>query len=147
MQQHMKQRLDPSGTGLGLVLILGLLSGGLGLAQSPPGTPSSYRPPAGSVGSGPTGNGLRPLASTLSRQDDLLRLTRDLPGDAKPVIIEADQITTWNEGGQVVLLLEGHGLIQQSVVQGRFSRAVAFVDLPRYQTTGILHVAFPDNRL
>jgi len=126
---------------MGLLLLLGTCAGlPQALAQSA-NPPSSYRPPAGSTGNGPTGSAPRPLASTITREDDLIRLSRAVPGDAKPVIIEADHITTWNEQGHVALLLEGHGLVQQSVVQGRFSRAVAFVDLPRYQNTGILHVA------
>jgi hypothetical protein len=138
----MNQRFRQFGAGMGLALLLGAWAGlPIAHAQGPASGSVGFRPPAGAPASSPTGNGPRPLASTITKDGELLRLSRDVAGDAKPVVIEADHITTWNDGGHVVLILEGQGLVQQGVIQGRFARAVAFVDLPRYQKTGILHVA------
>ncbi len=78
--------------------------------------------------------------SRIQRQGDLLRLVRDVPGDAKPIVLEADQISTWDDQGYKVFLLQGQVLAQQSVVQVRCDQAIAWVDWPRYQKTGILHV-------
>jgi hypothetical protein len=129
--------------GFGLALLLSVRPVFLpqAVAQLPGSTPPGYRPPSGNSAASPTGSAPRPLASVVQMDKDLLRLSREVAGDAKPVIVEADNITTWNDGGTVVLLLEGQGLAQQSVVQARFQRALAFVDLPRYQSTGVLHVA------
>jgi hypothetical protein len=82
----------------------------------------------------------RPGAPVIEIQGDLLRYTRNLPGDVKPVLIDADQISTWNEDGRVVLLLQGQVLVQQSVAQTRFPQGVVWIDLNRYRTTGILHL-------
>jgi hypothetical protein len=79
-------------------------------------------------------------ASPIVRQGDLLRLTRNVPGDAKPILVDADEISTWNDEGVIVLLLRGQVLVQQSVSQTRFQEGVAWVDLQRYKATGIMHL-------
>lgn len=132
----------------GPLLALVVWGGGLlfpAHAQPPAGPASpANRPregPPTAPTNGPAGPAVRPLASSLTKQGDLLRLFRDLPGEAKPIGLEADHITTWNENGVVVMLLEGRALVSQSVLQTRCQKAVAFIDLPRYQTSGILAVA------
>ncbi len=70
----------------------------------------------------------------------MLRLSRNVPGDAKPILVDADEIATWNEEGVIVLLLHGQVLVQQSVTQTRFQQGIAWVDWKRYQATGILHM-------
>jgi hypothetical protein len=79
-------------------------------------------------------------ASSVQKQGDLLRLHRNVPGDAKPILVEADEITTWTEDGVFVLLLRGQVLVQQSVAHTRFQEGVAWVDMKRSQATGILHM-------
>src|SRR5262249_17706687 len=108
-----------------------------------PGTGGRAAPAPGlppDAGAAPGLTTSRPGAPQLSRQGDLLRYSRNVPGDAKPILIDADQITTWNEEGKIVLLLRGQVLVQQNVVQARFQEGVVWVDLKRFQTTGILHV-------
>src|SRR5262245_35766660 len=140
----------------GGVLALAVLGGGLLApsvrAQQPPG---SYVPAnwagskAGASGPGPVPSqqpaaspapsDSRP-ASAIARQGDLLRYRRDVAGDAKPIVIDADQIVTWDQDGNVMLLLTGRVLVQQSVSQCRFNQGVAWVDMHRYQATGVLHM-------
>jgi len=79
-------------------------------------------------------------ATGITRDGDLLRLVRNVPGDAKALILEANQVYTWSEQGQAVFLLSGQVLIQQSVVQSRFNQAVGWLDLKRYKETGILRL-------
>lgn len=128
-----------------LLALLVVVASGRIDAQQPLGNATpAIRPTEGRPSATPllgSSSAIRPLATSITRQGDLLRFQRDIAGDAKPIVLEADRVVTWNEGGMVVFLLEGHGLAQQSVVQTRFQRAVAFVDLPRYQNTGILHAS------
>jgi hypothetical protein len=69
----------------------------------------------------------------------LLRLSRDVPGDCKPLLLNADEFATWIEKGQRLILMKGQVLIQQGVVRVRSKEAVVFVNLDRVQRTGILH--------
>jgi hypothetical protein len=63
-------------------------------------------PTAPSPGPGPGLPTNRP-ASPAQDLDGLLRFSRNVAGDGKPIIIDADDIWTWNEDGQVVSLLRG----------------------------------------
>lgn len=139
----------------GAILALAMLGGGLVplRAQSP--GPGSASPPwavprSGAGGAGAPGS-LEPAAnpglpesrsghSGIQRQGDLLKASRDVPGDAKPIVLEADEVFTWEDQGHKVFLLSGRVLAQQSVVQVRCDQAIAWVDWPRYQKTGILRV-------
>ncbi len=87
-----------------------------------------------------TGLPAKRLGALLKHDGDLLRLSRNVPGDAKPILIDADEITTWTEDGVVVLFLTGQVLVQQSVSQTRFQQGIAWVDINRYKDTGILHM-------
>jgi hypothetical protein len=71
----------------------------------------------------------------------LLRHSRNVSGDAKPVLLDADHACTWTEGGLTVILMQGHVLIQQNIVQARCQQAVVWADLRGYQATGVLHVS------
>src|SRR5262245_46620528 len=96
----------------GPFLALAVLAAGVAVhplrAQSPGGLPqpAGTAPPPG-AGSAPI-PGIKPAsgftpglpsgksaASSLQKQGDLLRLHRNVPGDAKPILVEADEITTW----------------------------------------------------
>jgi hypothetical protein len=69
--------------------------------------------------------------------DDLIRFSRDVPGDARPIVIDADEITTWTDGDTRVLLLKGQVLLQHGLVRARFQSGVLFVDLKGYQATQV----------
>src|SRR5262249_52120261 len=68
-----------------------------------------------------------------------LRVTRNVPGDSKPLILDADEIVTWGGQGQRLIVARGNVLLQQNVVQLRSREVVLFVDVDRMQRTGILH--------
>src|SRR5262249_55876610 len=45
-----------------------------------------------------------------------IRLSRNIPGDSKPIILHADNITTWSDAGQRIILLRGKVLVEQGVL-------------------------------
>src|SRR5262249_20110337 len=69
----------------------------------------------------------------------VIRYTRNIPGEAKPLILNADQFITWVEKGHRIILMRGQVLIQQGVIRLRCQEAVALVNLDRLQRQGILH--------
>jgi hypothetical protein len=69
----------------------------------------------------------------------LLRLTRNLPGDSKPIVLHADHIATWTEGSRRVILLEGRVLIEQGIVHGTMREAMIWIDLDLLRRSKILH--------
>jgi hypothetical protein len=77
---------------------------------------------------------------TLLRADEPLRLSRNLPGDSKPVLVDADEIITWVEGKNRIVILKGQVLVQQGVVEARFDQGVVRIDLENYEKQHILHV-------
>jgi hypothetical protein len=79
-------------------------------------------------------------AACVAPAQEPLRLSRNVPGDSKPVIVHADEITTWTEGNERILVLQGAVLIEQNIVHARMQHALAVVDLDRLQRTKVLHV-------
>src|SRR5438128_74734 len=71
---------------------------------------------------------------------DIVRLSQNIPGDSKPILLHADEISTWVEGHQRVLLLKGMVLVEHGLIQGRMQGAVGWVDQERTRRTGILHL-------
>ncbi len=69
-----------------------------------------------------------------------MMVTRNVPGDAKPIVIDADEIFTWNEGDQTLILVRGQVLVQQGVLLLRCQEAAGWIDMPRYRATGVLHM-------
>jgi hypothetical protein len=72
-------------------------------------------------------------------EPELLRLTRNLPGDSKPIVLHADHIATWTEGSRRVILLQGQVLIEQGIVHGRMHEAMIWIDLDLLKRSKILH--------
>jgi hypothetical protein len=68
------------------------------------------------------------------------RLQRDQRGEAKPLILDADEIATWTEKvgptEYCVFLFRGLAFIQLGIVQARFEKGVAWIDLGRAKLTG-----------
>jgi hypothetical protein len=71
---------------------------------------------------------------------EIVRLSQNVPGDSKPILLYADEISTWMEGHQRVLLLKGMVLVEHGLIQGRMQGAVAWVDQERTRRTGIMHL-------
>jgi hypothetical protein len=100
----------------------------VGGALPPPSRAAPTPPPPGKAG--------RPAPPPPA----LLRYRRDLPGDSKPILLDADEAVTWVAKGQRLVLLQGRVLVVQGTVTLRCNAAVAFVNLDRLQRTNILHV-------
>lgn len=66
-----------------------------------------------------------------------IRFTQNVAGDTRPLQLDADQISTWVENRQRVILLRGQGLIQQGALQVRAQQAALFVDLDKRRRDGI----------
>jgi hypothetical protein len=77
-----------------------------------------------------------------SAAEEILRFTYNVPGDSKAIVLHADEITSWVEGRQRIILLKGKVLLDHGVVQARMQQAVAWIDLDRYRQTRILRIEF-----
>jgi hypothetical protein len=71
---------------------------------------------------------------------DILRFTHNVPGDSKPIVLHADEMTTWMDGGRRIVLLKGKVVVEHGVVEARMQQAVAWVDQEGYRKTGIMRV-------
>jgi hypothetical protein len=69
-----------------------------------------------------------------------LRLERNVPGEAKAIQVDADDITTWVEGNERIILFKGQVLVQLGVVQARFDQGIARIDLEGWKRTHITHL-------
>src|SRR5262245_3184547 len=69
-----------------------------------------------------------------------LRFSRNIPGDSKAIVLHADQITTWTDGGQRILLHTRKVVVEQGVVSRRTQQAVVWVDEERWRRTRIYHI-------
>jgi hypothetical protein len=83
---------------------------------------------------------LPPPSNGPGNAPDVLKLSRNLPGDSKPIVLSANEVTTWSQSGQRFVLLKGKVLIEEGVVSARCQQAVAWVDEGRSKQTHILHV-------
>jgi hypothetical protein len=71
---------------------------------------------------------------------DLLRWSRNEPGESRPVTLYADSITTWVDHGRRAILLQGRVWIEQGVVHIRQTQAVVWVDEEEHKRTGVYHL-------
>ena len=64
-------------------------------------------------------------AAAVAHTDDQIRFSHNIPGETKPIVLAADEITTWKEGNSTdVFLVKGHVRIEQGAVR-RSSRTVS----------------------
>src|SRR5215204_6364707 len=94
-----------AGSALAVLVVLGGAAAPALYAQQPPAPapvpPTTAQPPSPA----PDGPALAPPDAprdhvSLQKQGDLLRFSRNVPGDAKPIVIDADEIFTWDEDGK-----------------------------------------------
>lgn len=71
---------------------------------------------------------------------EILRVAHQVPGDAKPIVLYADEIATWLDGSQRCIVLKGHVLVEHGIVHTRTQQAVGWVDLDRYKRTGVMQL-------
>jgi hypothetical protein len=84
--------------------------------------------------------GLFSPVSTGARADELMHLTQNLPGDSKAIVVRADFIATWMDGGQRVILLRGNSLIEHGLLTARTDHAVIWTDQEGFKRSGVLRV-------
>jgi hypothetical protein len=58
------------------------------------------------------------------------------------MILEADEIYTWNDGNHLLMLLNGHVLVQQGIVRGRCQSAIATIDVQQWKSSGVIRLSF-----
>jgi len=80
------------------------------------------------------------LATTSGTVQEVLRFTINVPGDSKPIIVHADNLATWIQGGQRILLFRGKVLIEHGVALIRMEQGAAWVDQDHYRQTGIMRM-------
>jgi hypothetical protein len=68
---------------------------------------------------------------------DFVRLSQQAAGESRPMVIDADQISTWTEGDQRILLVRGQVLVQQGVLRAHLQEGVIFLDLKTRETTRV----------
>jgi hypothetical protein len=91
-------------------------------------------------------NGMQPVGATTTApaatDGKIYRLQRDQHGEAKALILDADEIATWTEkvgsSNYCVFMFRGLVFVQQGIVQARFEQGVAWIDLSRYRLTNKL---------
>jgi hypothetical protein len=74
-----------------------------------------------------------------ARAQETMRVTRNVPGESKPLDLAADELATWIEDGQLVIMARGNVLLHLGVFQARFTQGVLWIDLARQKSTRILH--------
>ncbi|HMF12654.1 MAG TPA: hypothetical protein VKE94_10125, partial [Gemmataceae bacterium] len=74
-----------------------------------------------------------------ARAQELVRVTRNVAGEAKPLDVAADEVSTWMEDGKLVVMARGNVLLQMGVFHARFSEGIVWIDVARQKATRILH--------
>jgi hypothetical protein len=77
---------------------------------------------------------VRPVAA-----QELLRITRNMPGESKLLDVAADEVATWVEDGKLVVMARGNVLVQMGTLHARFTQGILWIDLQGRQKTKILH--------
>ncbi len=123
-----------NGTVLRLVLTLALIAShsflcgrGWGQEENQP----SIKPPT------KPNLGDRLLSFGKKKEPVSIEFIRNLPGESKPITIEADRVGFWKQNGETVITMEGKVFIQQGFINIRLGKAVAWINPRQYQLTGI----------
>lgn len=77
------------------------------------------------------------VAQTVPVQESFLRYQKNIPGDSKPARVDADEIVYWSDKTKYYLILKGHVLLEQGVLQLRADRSVLVADLETFRQRGI----------
>lgn len=80
-----------------------------------------------------------PSVTAQEANNAFLRLSRNIPGEVHPITLTADEVTTWADGGQRIVLLKGKVMVTHNLVSMRCQRAVIWFDEARSKQTRILH--------
>jgi hypothetical protein len=69
----------------------------------------------------------------------LVRVTRNVAGESKPLDVAADTVATWMEDGKLVIVARGNVLVQMGVFHARFAQGILWLELSRQKATRVLH--------
>jgi hypothetical protein len=78
------------------------------------------------------------LVSAPALPGDLLQFTYNVPGDAKPITVHADQMASWLDGTRRIILANNNVLVEHGGMQIRCASAAAEIDQQEFRQTGIL---------
>jgi hypothetical protein len=67
----------------------------------------------------------------------LVRWSHNLKSEVKPLVLNADQMATWTEGGRRVVLLHGRVWVEVGILHVRMQEAVVWLDEEGKRTSGI----------
>jgi hypothetical protein len=84
---------------------------------------------------GSDGRGQPPKAAP-----DLVRWSHNLKTEYKPIILYADDIATWTEGGRRVIVLKGKVWVELGVFHARMGEGVVWVDEENKRRAGVYRV-------
>jgi hypothetical protein len=71
---------------------------------------------------------------------DPLRWSQNLPGNSKPITLYADDVCSWVDQGNRVILLKGRAWVEQGFVHIHLKQGVVWVDEEQNRRTSIYHV-------
>lgn len=80
------------------------------------------------------------MSISLATAQDAVRLSRNIPGDSKPIVLYADAVATWSEGGQRVVLLSGKVLVEHGLFNLRCREAAVWIDEDAVKRTRIQRI-------
>ena len=130
------------------MFVLGVCAGSVLRAQEGRAARTAARPwwdsstPAPVLPNGTTAAAASKTEQSAASGAKIYRLQRDQRGEAKPLILDADEIATWTEKlgatEYCVFLFRGLVLIQMGIVQARFEQGVAWINLSSAKLTGKL---------
>jgi hypothetical protein len=69
-----------------------------------------------------------------------LNWAQNVPGNSKPIVLYADDVTSWSEKGSRIFLLKGKVWIEHGVVQIQVPQCTIWVDEAKRRLSGIYHV-------
>ena len=80
------------------------------------------------------------LAYLFAGAQDFIKKSFVVPGDPRPILLNADYISTWTEGTQRIFLLRGTVWIEQGLVKLRMPESVVWVEEAKQKITGIYNL-------
>jgi hypothetical protein len=81
------------------------------------------------------------VAGKLGAQEPL-RWSRNDPGDARPILVNADDIATWQDQGKRIFLLKGNVYFEQGDARVRLPQAVLWADEDLKKRVGLYQLDF-----
>ncbi|MFN4261858.1 MAG: hypothetical protein ACK4RK_21465 [Gemmataceae bacterium] len=88
----------------------------------------------------PSANATSRRLPTTTANEEIPRVSYHLAGDSRAIVLHADSIASWTQGGRRILLLRGKVLVEHGVIHIRAQQAVAWVDEDQLQRQQLLRL-------